>query len=317
MPADIICLGLACADVMVKPIESFPDKGKLQLVPTLEIHLGGLAAVAAAVIAKLGGSAAFMGKLGRDGFGDYCASALRQFGVNTDFLILSDSEGTPATVVLVGKDGERTFLHHAGCSRTFRESDVNLDAFDGVKHVHWGGPAVTPGLDGPPIARIMEAAKKKGLTTSVDTCYDGLDVWLPRIDSALPYMDVVMSSLEEARQYTGKKDPEAIADFYLDRGPDIAVIKLGEGGMFVKSTVERMRVPAHRVDVVDTTGAGDAACGGFLFGYTQGWELARCVQLANAVGGLTVQKMGGAEGVRSLEDTLAFIERVPVAVETF
>ena len=78
-----------------------------------------------------------------------------------------------------------------------------------------------------------------------------------------------------------------------------------------------MRVPAHRVDVVDTTGAGDAACGAFVFGYTQGWELARSVQLANAVGALTVQTMGGAEGVTSLDETLAFIERVPVAVETF
>ncbi|HRK36716.1 MAG TPA: carbohydrate kinase family protein [Candidatus Hydrogenedentes bacterium] len=315
MAVDVICLGLACADVMVRPVEAFPPRGKLELVPTLEIHLGGLAGVAAAVIAKLGGSVGFMGKLGNDGFGDYCAGALQRFGVNTDHLARSADEGTPATVVLVGKDGERTFLHHPGCARTLREGDVNTEKFRGAKHVHWGGPAVTPGLDGPPIARILERAKNMGLTTSVDTCYDGVDVWFPRIEAALPYLDVVMSSLEEARKYTGKRDPEAIADFYLDRGPDIAVIKLGEDGMFVKSTVERLRVPAHKVEVVDTTGAGDAACGAFVYGYTQGWELARSVQLANAVGALTVQTMGGAEAVQSLEATLAFIERVPVKVE--
>ena len=142
-------------------------------------------------------------------------------------------------------------------------------------------------------------------------------MWFPRIETALPFLDVVMSSLEEARMYTGKHEPEAIADFYLDRGPDIAVIKLGDGGMFVKSTIERMRVPAHRVEVVDTTGAGDAACGAFVYGYTQGWELHKSVQLANAVGALTVQAMGGSEGVKSLEDTLAFIDRVPVEVEAF
>lgn len=315
MASDIICLGLACADVMARPVEAFPPRGKLELIPTLEIHLGGLAAVAAAVIAKLGGSVSFMGKLGTDGFGDYCAGALAGFGVNLDLLIRTATEGTPATVVLVGKDGERTFLHHPGCSRTLRESDIDTEKFRGARHVHWGGPAVTPGLDGPPMSRILERAKKMGLTTSVDTCYDGLDVWLPRIEPALPFLDVVMSSLEEARMYTGKREPEAIADFYLDRGPDIAVIKLGEGGMFVKSTVERMRVPAHRVDVVDTTGAGDAACGAFVYGYTQGWELARSVQLANAVGALTVQAMGGPNGVKSLDETLAFIERVPVSVE--
>ncbi|NUM53612.1 MAG: carbohydrate kinase family protein [Candidatus Hydrogenedentes bacterium] len=317
MAADVICLGLACADVMARPVESFPERGKLELIPTLEIHLGGLAAVAAAVIAKLGGSVAFMGKLGTDGFGDYCAGALSNFGVNLDLLQRTSTEGTPATVVLVSKDGERTFLHHPGCSRTLRENDIDAERFRGAKHVHWGGPAVTPGLDGPPIGRILETAKRMGLTTSVDTCYDGLDVWFPRIEAALPFLDVVMSSVEEARKYTGKKEPEAIADFYLDRGPDIAVIKLGDGGMFVKSTIERMRVPAHKVDVVDTTGAGDAACGAFVYGYTQGWELSRSVQLANAVGALTVQTMGGPEGVKSLDDTLAFIERVPVAVEAF
>jgi len=315
--ADVICLGLACADVMARPVESFPPRGKLELIPTLEIHLGGLAAVAAAVIAKLGGSVAFMGKLGTDGFGDYCAGALENCGVDLRYLQRTMSEGTPATVVLVSNDGERTFLHHPGCSRTLRESDINTEKFHGAKHVHWGGPAVTPGLDGPPISRILEKAKSIGLTTSVDTCYDGLDVWYPRIETALPFLDVVMSSLEEARMYTGKKEPEAIADFYLDRGPDIAVIKLGDGGMFVKSTIERMRVPAHRVDVVDTTGAGDAACGAFVYGYTQGWELHKSVQLANAVGALTVQAMGGSEGVKSLDDTLAFIDRVPVEVEAF
>lgn len=315
--ADVICLGLACADVMARPVESFPPRGKLELIPTLEIHLGGLAAVAAAVIAKLGGSVAFMGKLGTDGFGDYCAGALENCGVDLRHLQRTTTEGTPATVVLVSKDGERTFLHHPGCSRTLREGDIKTEKFRGAKHVHWGGPAVTPGLDGPPISRILEQAKVMGLTTSVDTCYDGLDVWYPRIEAALPFLDVVMSSLEEARMYTGKKEPEAIADFYLDRGPDIAVIKLGDGGMFVKSTTERMRVPAHRVDVVDTTGAGDAACGAFVYGYTQGWELHKSVQLANAVGALTVQAMGGSEGVKSLDDTLAFIDRVPAEVEAF
>jgi 2-dehydro-3-deoxygluconokinase len=62
------------------------------------------------------------------------------------------------------------------------------------------------------------------------------------------------------------------------------------------------------VDVVDTTGAGDASCGGFLFGWLQGWDLERCGRLANAVGGLTVQRMGGAEAIKNLEQTLAFME---------
>ncbi|MBI4559097.1 MAG: carbohydrate kinase family protein [Candidatus Hydrogenedentes bacterium] len=59
---------------------------------------------------------------------------------------------------------------------------------------------------------------------------------------------------------------------------------------------------------MDTTGAGDAACGGFLYGCIHGWPLERCARLANAVGGLTVQVMGGAEAILSLEQALAFME---------
>lgn len=315
MAVEVICLGLACADVMVCPVEAFPERGKLTLVPKLEIHLGGLAGVSAAVIAKLGGSAAYIGKLGEDGFGDYVAGALSGCGVNLEGVVRTREESTPATIVLVSKDGERTFLHHPGCSRVLRDSDVDLEPFRGAKHLHWGGPAVTPGLDGPPIARILERAKELGMTTSVDTCYDGLGVWLPRIEMALPYLDIVMSSIEEAREYTGMKEPEEIADFFRSYAVETAVIKLGEGGIFVKNSRNRYRLPAHRVNVVDTTGAGDAACGAYVFGFVRGWSTEGCAQLANAVGALTVQVMGGAEGVVSLEETKRFMESDPVRME--
>jgi sugar/nucleoside kinase (ribokinase family) len=84
---------------------------------------------------------------------------------------------------------------------------------------------------------------------------------------------------------------------------------MGGDGLYVQNDAEAHYVAAHKVPVVDTTGAGDAACGGFLYGILEGWDLLRCGRLANAVGALTVQVMGGAEGVRSLEETLAFMEK--------
>jgi sugar/nucleoside kinase (ribokinase family) len=213
-----------------------------------------------------------------------------------------------ATVVLISKDGERTFLHHLGTNAVVSESDLDFGVISASKVLHWGGSSVTPQLDGAPMGRVFEKARSLGVKTSIDTCFDGKGVWLPHIEPALHHTDIVFSSLEEARHYTGRQEPEEIADFYLSYGVDIAVIKLGADGMFVKNRTAEYLLPAHRVPVVDTTGAGDASCGGFLYGHVAGWDLERCARLANAVGGLTVQHMGGAEAIVSLEETLHFMD---------
>jgi sugar/nucleoside kinase (ribokinase family) len=305
---DVVTLGIACADVVVRPVDALPKRGTLAIVPELEIHLGGLAAVTATVLCQLGAKAAFVGAVGRDGFGDYILRTLESEGVDVRGVLRRDGLGSSATVVLVDGTGERTFLHHLGTNATVTDADVDMEFVGQARVLHWGGPAVTPGLDGAPAGRILERARAAGLKTSVDTVFDARGVWLPHIEPSLRHLDIVMSSIKEAQKYTGRQEPEEIADFYLGYGAEVAVIKLGKDGIFAKSESESVCLPGHRVDVIDTTGAGDAACGGFLYGYLQGWELERSVRLANAVGGLTVQAMGGAEAIESLDQVLAFME---------
>ncbi len=309
MSVDVVTVGLACADVMARPVEALPRRGSLALVPKLEIHLGGLAGVTAAVLCRLGAKAAFMGRLGQDGFGDYIISALKSHGVDVSGVRRTTECGTSATVVLISEDGERTFLHHQGANVLTSESDVDFDLVQKSKVLHWGGASITPGLDGEPIGLVFKKARAMGVKTSMDTCFDGKGVWFPHIEHALPHLDIAMSSIEEARCYTGKQTPEEIADFYRSFGVESVMVKMGAEGLYVRNGREAHRVPAHKVSVVDTTGTGDAACGGFLYGIIHGWDLLKCGRLANAVGALTVQVMGGSEGVRSLDDTLAFMEK--------
>ena len=309
MSVDVVTVGVVCADVMARPVEALPRRGSLALVPKLEIHLGGLAGVTAAVLCKLGAKAAFMGRLGQDGFGDYIISALKSHGVDVSRVRRTSECGTSATVVLISEDGERTFLHHLGANVLTSESDVDFDLVQKAKVLHWGGTSITPGLDGEPIGRVFKKARAMGVKTSMDTCFDGKGVWFPHIEHALPHLDIAMSSIEEARCYTGKQTPEEIADFYRSFGVETVMVMMGAEGLYVRNSREAHRVPAHKVSVVDTTGAGDAACGGFLYGIIHGWDLLKCGRLANAVGALTVQVMGGSEGVRSLDDTLAFMEK--------
>ena len=303
---DVVTLGAVCADVMTRPVDRVPPVGQLTLVPEIELHLGGLAGATAVVLARLGLKVAFIGKVGQDGFGDFIVDVLKTEGVNVDKVARCTKSGTSATVVLINEQGERSFLHQIGANAELGESDFDYDFLDTVKVLHWGGPAITPGLDGEPIGHIMRKARAMGVKTSMDTCFDGQGNWFANIEHALPHLDIVMSSLDEARHYTGQDTPEAIADFYLSYGAEVAMVKLGGDGLFLKTAGKTLRLDAHAVPVVDTTGAGDAACAGFLYGVVQDWELESCAKLANAVGALTVQKMGGTEGVRSLDDALAF-----------
>lgn len=309
MSVDVVTVGVVCADVMVRPVESLPKRGSLALVPKLEIHLGGLAGVTASILCRLGAKAAFAGRLGQDGFGDYIISNLASHGVDVSRVRRTAECGTSATVVLISADGERTFLHHLGTNVLTSEEDIDFDLVSTAKVLHWGGTSITPGLDGEPIGRVFQKARAMGVMTSMDTCYDGKGIWFPHIEHALPHLDIAMSSIEEARCYTGKQSPEDIADFYRSFGVKTVMVKMGGEGLYVKNDTEAHHIPAHKVPVVDTTGAGDAACGGFLYGVIHGWDLLRCGQLANAVGALTVQVMGGAEGIRSLDETLAFLEK--------
>jgi sugar/nucleoside kinase (ribokinase family) len=307
MRVDVVSLGLACADVMVKPVTTLPEKGTLGLVPTLELHLGGLAGATATVLSKLGAHVAFLGMVGQDGFGDFIENTLNAAGVDTRFTRRSTQASTPATVVLIDDAGERTFLHHPGTAAYFSDADVDTSVFEEAAWVHWGGPGVTPGLDGEPIGRILKSAGDHGCTTSLDTCYDGEGKWFERIEAALPHTNYVMSNIEEARAYTGCESQEDSAAFFLDHGASGVVVKRGDQGLYASDGAHEINIPAHQVDVVDTTGAGDAACAGFIYALLNDWPFDDAVRLANAVGGLTVQRMGGAEAVSSLEEALALM----------
>lgn len=307
MSLELITTGVICADVMVRPVDVLPPRGSLALVPQLEMHLGGLAGVTAAVFARLGGKAAFVGRVGQDSFGDFLLGSLEKAGVDTSRVRRDARHRSSATVVAISSDGERTFMHHMGTNAEVCDEDLDFDFIASAKVFHWGGPGITPKLEGEAMGRIMERVRASGVKTSMDTCYDGKGVWLPLIEPALPHLDIVFSSLEESRHYTGRQTPNAIADFFMEHGAAVTVIKLGEQGMLAVQGEERIHLPAHALEVVDTTGAGDASCGAFLYGYVQGLPLAESVRLANSVGGLTVMRMGGGEAVESLEQVKHFM----------
>ena len=308
MALDLITAGCICADVMVRPVDALPDKGTLGLIPEMGMHVGGLAGVTAIVYSQLGGKSGFVGRLGTDSFGDFLLARLEQEGVTTENVHRDPSHNSSATVALIDSAGERTFLHHLGTNAEVCESDLDLDYIAQAKVFHWGGPGITPNLAGPVMGRVFKGLQERGVQTAMDTCYDGTGTWGPLIEDCLPHLDIAMTSLEEARFYTGQPDAPSIAAYFIEHGASRVLVKLGEKGLLVREGDTTLQLDAHNVAVMDTTGAGDAACAGFLYGCIHGWDLEQSGRMANAIGALTVTQMGGSEAIGNFEAVQNFME---------
>ena len=305
---DVMCLGIFVVDVIGRPIDKLPQKGKLELFENLEIHTGGCANNTAIGLAKLGVSVGAMGKIGQDGFGDVVLKTLHDNRVDTSTLIRDPNAKTSFTFVMVSSDGERTFLHYTGANATLSEADVDIQAIRRSKILHVAGSFVMPKFDGEPTARILREAQAAGVMTSLDTVWDATGKWLKTLEPCLPYVDIFLPSIEEARQLTRLESPPDIAAFLMDYGIKTVALKMGERGSYVRSRDAELNVPAYKVErVVDATGAGDAYVAGFLAGTIMGWSLERTAQLASATGAACVTAVGTTAGIRNLEQTLKFI----------
>ncbi|HET6382940.1 MAG TPA: carbohydrate kinase family protein [Armatimonadota bacterium] len=308
---DVVCVGILVADVVGKPIDRLPDRGKLQLAAQMEMHSGGCAANTAVALAKIGVSTGIVGMVGHDGFGDFLIGAMERHGLDAAGVARSDRANTSATMVLVHSDGERSFIHYLGANAEFRLADVNFDLVSRARLVHVGGALLMPAFDGDPTAELLRRARSAGVITSMDTAWDSQGRWMSLIGPCLEHLDYFIPSIEEARMLTGLHRPERVAAALMNRGVRTVVLKMGADGCYLRSSDFELLLPAFPVKAIDALGAGDAFAAGFLTGVVNGWDLRETGRFANAVGALSVMSLGATTGIRALDETLSFMESQP------
>jgi sugar/nucleoside kinase (ribokinase family) len=299
-----VCLGILVADAIARPVDSVPPRGALELVDEISLHGGGCALNTASALVRFGLEAAVVGKVGADPFGDFILQLLDERGVDRRGVLQDSAVSTSATVVLVDSAGERTFLHLPGANGQLRREELDEDALFSGRALHVAGALVMPELDGSPTAGVLEEAKARGLTTSLDTVWDATGRW-ERLLPSLPHLDLFVPSLAEGSAISREPEPESIAAWLRERGVGTVAIKLGAEGCFVASEEFEGFVAAPAVEAIDGTGSGDAFAAGLLYGHLAGWPLERAAALANAAGALAATAVGAVEGVRGLEETLA------------
>jgi sugar/nucleoside kinase (ribokinase family) len=301
MTPDVVCLGILVADVIARPFDELPEAGSLGFVETVSLHGGGCALNTASVLTRLGCPAAVTGKVGVDALGDFLLQLLDDRGVDRRGVIRDPSAPTSTTVVLVGRDGERTFLHAKGANARLDASELDSELLFSGRGLHIAGALVLDALDGEPCAALLAEARRQGMLTSVDPVWDATGRW-ERILPLLRHTDVFMPSLAEATAICGETDPAAAAAWLQRAGARQVVVKLGADGCYVSGVGHLSGVG---VTAVDSTGAGDAFAAGLLYGLLAGWPRERAARLANAAGALATTVVGASARIATLSETLS------------
>lgn len=304
-PYRVVCLGNVLVDVLVKPVDRLPVPGGLLPVDHVELALGGCASNTALGLSKLGVRTSLWGKVGTDRFSEFALDELKKGGVDIRGMKKDPKVSTSATVVLVDSKARRSFLHSVAANDHILRKDLNLSRLSTFSHLHIGGYFLFPKLDGIPMAQILRTARKAGLTTSLDTAWDLKGRWIKALKPCLPHLDYFIPSEREVKMLLGYIDPVKAASAFLKMGAQCVVIKRGEKGSFLKRKDGlEIQMPAYKTKVVDTTGAGDAFCAGFIKGLSLGWDLVRCLKLGNAAGAAAVSELGATAGIKSYEMVL-------------
>lgn len=309
--ADIACVGIMVADVIVKSVDTIPKKGLLERVDSIGLFSGGNAMTAAINIKKIGISSAVIGKVGTDYFGKFLIDCLDNSGVETDGVSISTDTQTSVSVALSSHDGERTFLHCTGANGALCYDDINWDTIDKAKIVFVTGTYLMDAFDGVQTSAFLKKCKEMGKITALDVCWDAKGRWDDILKDTMPYIDIFMPSIDEAKEIAHKDTPEQIAQVFFDWGVKTAVIKLGSKGCYVQNKGESgKRFPSlGNVDVVDTTGAGDSFCSGFLSALAMGKDIFECAEFGNATGAMCVTQQGATTGIKNKTEILKFIEK--------
>ena len=307
---DAAIFGLIVADVIAEPMDLRrpPAPGGLRLINSLQLTTGGNVCNTGTAMAKLGMKVAAAGLVGEDVLGSAVTTRLRESGLDTSAVFTTDKAGTSATVVAVEPGGERCFFHTLGATTLLDAAAFRrcFPVFRQCRYVQVGYfgllPALTPQLP-QVLSELREAAS--GVRIALDTVNPPAEWSL--LEPVLPHLDVFCPSRTEAAALTGEAAPaKMVAAFRRHLPPHALVgIKLDADGCHLDDGQRSAFVPAYKVNVTDTTGAGDTWFGGLLTGLIKDMPLEQAGKLANRAAADCCTALGASAGVQSFEETIA------------
>ena len=347
-PAEVVVAGHICLDVI--PVLHGPAKiepGRLLEIGPAEMSAGGAVPNTGLTLHRLGVPVRLMGKVGDDLFGSAVLGALeardRELAAS---MVVGAGDTTSYSIVISPPGVDRCFLHCSGANDTFTADDVRYDELASARLFHFGYPPIMRAMyadGGSELRRMLARARDAGPAISLDMCRPDPDGdagrvdWPRLLEATLPLVDVFVPSIEEllfmldpaayARLDDGAEATDVVdltslsrlGDRLLGMGITVVAIKLGEQGLYVRTSGEPARVrdfcdrlsldpdawcdrevvsPCFRArHVAGTTGAGDCTIAGFLAALLRGEGPGQAATSATAVGASSVEAPDATSGV--------------------
>lgn len=248
---------------------------------------GGSAANTINGLANLGVETAFVGKVGGDELGKFFRNDMQKAGINPK--LLQGVAATGTALALVSPDSERTFAVNLGAAIEMTADDIKPDTFNGYDFFHIEGYLVQ---NHSLIEKALQVAKSSGLKVSLDLAsYNVVESNLEFLQRmVMEYVDIVFANEEEAKAFT-QKSPEKALDALAEIA-EIAVVKIGAKGSFIKKGNDKYRVGVVKANSIDTTGAGDLYASGFLYGLSKNLPLDTCGRIGAVLSGKVIEVIG-------------------------
>ncbi len=314
---DLVTIG----EILIDLTYSGRDKG----VPVYTANPGGAPANVAVAAARLGADAAFIGKVGRDYYGDFLRATLTENGVDISGMPVDNDAPTTLAVVSVSETGERSFsFYRRNCADTLLSSEeISTELLGNTRFLHFGSVSLTDDPARTATLFAAQKAKELGAVVTYDPNYRA-NLWnseeeaVERMKSVLGFVDILKISDEELPLLTGTDDPvegtRQLSDTY---GISLILLTLGPDGAFYRRGEETGKAEGFKVKVADTNGAGDTFFGSFLsrmiaLGIYRPEQLTseqlyESVRTANLAASLTTSRHGAIPAMpdlKELEDKL-------------
>jgi len=288
----------------------------------VEIHAGGVTANNLTQVARLGASTGWLGLIGDDENGRIIQKEFAADGMDLAGIEVVKGERSSLTWIPVDAEGERCiymFPNITGKISVHQVANRFAPHIKAAKHFHTEASQ----LPIAPVKQAIHIARDAGVRVIFDLdvspnffCQSNLGTQ-EELDAALNLVDVLKPCKAAARELTGEADFEKIAPKLLALGPKLVAITMGAEGCLIAGAKEMVRVPAFQVNVVDTTGAGDAFMGGLSYALLQGWDFKRVGTFANACAALCCTRVG-ARAMSKRDEVVAFIHaRSPAGAAAF